>query len=137
MLLFDLVMAILGLIVILLILRAYYFVVRLFKIIKKYFQLRKLINTHIEFYKKHKSRAKIFAIPNNIFLEVSQFLDVGSLTIFSSTCSEAQKAVSSELIWKKHFYKTYSKLSAPLQNASFRQLCIDGFINEKKRNFHC
>ena len=114
-------------------LRSLYVISRIYKMIRRYFQVRSLIKANIEFYHKYKSSAKIFNVSTNVFVEIAQFMDVDDIALFSETCRKAKHATDNDVIWRKHYHHTYQKYSI-IQNRRYKQVCIDGYISRKNED---
>jgi hypothetical protein len=61
-----------------------------------------------------------------------QFVDLDDLARFSLTCKKAKNELANDIIWKKHFDRTYTKFAVMTQSNSYFDRCKSAYINKKK-----
>jgi hypothetical protein len=114
------------------IIKAKSIIYRLYQIFSREMQLDKQMSFSKKYYKQTKSSAKIFLTSKNIFIEVMQFVDLDDLARFSLTCKKAKNELANDIIWKKHFDRTYTKFAVMTQSNSYFDRCKSAYINKKK-----
>lgn len=77
---------------------------------------------------------------NDVFTEVTQFLDIQSIATFSCVSKVVNRKTQYQPVWKQHYDSTWKAMLASsgtkevMLNNNYKSLCIESFMEFKSKN---